>query len=86
MPLRRLPAIGNGYTWMWNRARMQGMVVFDYADRYGEAGREMGAWLAQGKLKAREDIVEGLQTFPEMLLKLFTGENIGKLVLKVADS
>ena len=36
--------------------------------------------------KSREDIVEGLETFPETLLKLFKGENIGKLVLKVADS
>jgi hypothetical protein len=38
-----------------NRARMQGMVVFDYASRYGEAAREMGGWLADGRLKSRED-------------------------------
>jgi NADPH-dependent curcumin reductase CurA len=68
-----------------NRARMQGMVVFDYADRYAEAGREMAGWMAQGKLKTREDVVPGLETFPETLLKLFKGENTGKLVLKVAD-
>ncbi len=69
-----------------NRARMQGMVVFDYAARYGEAAREMGGWLAAGKMKSREDIVPGLETFPETLLKLFRGENTGKLVLKVADN
>ena len=69
-----------------NRARMQGMVVFDYASRYGEAAREMAGWLATGQLKSREDIVEGLETFPDTLLKLFKGENTGKLVLKVADS
>ena len=69
-----------------NRARMQGMVVFDYAERYGEAAREMGGWLAAGKMKSREDIVPGLETFPETLLKLFRGENTGKLVLKVADN
>jgi NADPH-dependent curcumin reductase len=68
-----------------NRARMQGMVVFDYADRYAEAGREMAGWMAEGKLKSREDVVKGLETFPETLLKLFKGENNGKLVLKVAD-
>jgi NADPH-dependent curcumin reductase CurA len=68
-----------------NRGRMEGMVVFDYADRYGQAGREMAGWMAAGKLKSREHIVEGLQTFPETLLKLFKGENVGKLVLKVAD-
>ncbi len=66
-----------------NRARMQGMVVFDYADRYGLAAREMAGWMAAGKLKGKEDIVEGLESFPETLLKLFSGENFGKLVLKV---
>src|SRR5271168_763166 len=69
-----------------NRASMKGMVVFDYADRYPEAAREMAAWMAAGKLKSREDIVEGLETFPETLLKLFKGENTGKLILKVADA
>jgi len=69
-----------------NRATMKGMVVFDHAARYGEAAREMGGWMAQGKLKSREDIVEGLETFPETLLKLFKGENTGKLVLKVAEN
>ncbi|MCY1268833.1 putative NADP-dependent oxidoreductase YfmJ [compost metagenome] len=66
-----------------NRARMEGMVVVDYADRFPEALREMATWLAEGKLKSREDVVEGLQNFPETLLKLFSGENFGKLVLKV---
>jgi NADPH-dependent curcumin reductase len=68
-----------------NRGRMEGMVVFDYADRYGQAGREMAGWMAAGKLKSREHLVEGLQTFPETLLKLYKGENFGKLVLKVTD-
>ncbi len=67
-----------------NRATMKGMMVFDYADRYAQAGAEMAAWMAAGKLKSREDIVEGLATFPETLLKLFTSENSGKLMLKVA--
>ena len=69
-----------------NRASMKGMVVFDYASRYAEAAKEMADWMQQGKLKTREDIVEGLETFPETLLKLFKGENTGKLVLKVADA
>jgi NADPH-dependent curcumin reductase CurA len=68
------------------RASMKGFLVFDYAERYGEAGREMGEWLAAGKLKSREDIVEGLETFPDTLLKLFNGENLGKLMLKVANA
>jgi hypothetical protein len=67
-----------------NRASMTGMVVFDWADRYGEAAREMAGWIAAGKLKSREDVVGGgVDAFPEVLLKLFKGENFGKLVLKV---
>jgi NADPH-dependent curcumin reductase len=69
-----------------NSARMEGFVVFNYAARYGEALREMAGWYAAGKLKSREDIVAGLETFPETLCKLFHGENFGKLVLKVADN
>jgi NADPH-dependent curcumin reductase CurA len=69
-----------------NHARMEGFVVFDYADRYAEALREMAGWLAVGKLKSREDIVVGLQSFPETLLKLYKGENFGKLILQVAES
>ncbi len=45
----------------------------------------MAGWIAAGKLKSREDVVVGFATFPETLLKLFAGENFGKLVLQVAD-
>ena len=68
-----------------NRASMTGMVIFDYADRYHEATSAIAGWIAAGKLKSREDIVAGFATFPETLLKLFAGENFGKLVLRVAD-
>ena len=66
-----------------NRARMEGFVVMDYADRYAVAGQEMAGWLLKGQLKSKEHIVEGLESFPESLAKLFSGENHGKLVLKV---
>ena len=69
-----------------NHASMTGFVVSDYGDRYAEGAREMAEWLAAGKVKSREDIAEGLETFPETLLRLFSGENNGKLVLKVADA
>jgi NADPH-dependent curcumin reductase len=68
-----------------NRARMEGMIVFDYEARYDEARREMSAWLRAGRLKSREDIAEGIEHFPEVLLRLFKGENLGKLVLEVAE-
>lgn len=66
-----------------NRARMEGFIVFDHIKDYGKAAREMAGWLDSGEVKSREDVVEGLETFPETLLKLFSGENFGKLVLKV---
>lgn len=68
-----------------NRARMEGFLVFDYASRYGEAVGAIAGWIAEGKIKVREDIVEGLETFPETLLSLFSGKNFGKLMIKVSD-
>jgi NADPH-dependent curcumin reductase CurA len=68
-----------------NRARMQGFVVIDYMARAPEAMREMAGWVADGRLVAREDVVEGFESFPDALLKLFRGENVGKLVLKVGE-
>ena len=68
-----------------NRARMQGFVVFDYADRYGEASRELAGYLQTGKLKSREEIHEGLENFHSTFVRLFTGEKLGKLVLRVTS-
>jgi NADPH-dependent curcumin reductase CurA len=67
-----------------NRARMEGIVVFDYADRYHLGVAEMAGYLKAGKMKSKEDIVTGIENFPDTLLKLFNGENFGKLVLEVA--
>jgi hypothetical protein len=66
-----------------SRASMTGMVVFDYADRYGQAAIEMAGWMADGRLHSQVDVVAGLETFPDRLLQLFRGENVGKLVLQV---
>ncbi len=67
-----------------NHATMTGFVVSDYLDRYAEGAREMAGWLAEGKITARDDIAEGIENFPETLLRLFRGENMGKLSLKIA--
>jgi NADPH-dependent curcumin reductase CurA len=69
-----------------NRARMEGMVVFDYADRFPVAVAELAGLLKDGRMKSKEDVVHGLESFPEALVKLFTGGNFGKLVLQVADA
>lgn len=68
-----------------NRARMEGMVVFDYADRYALAVKDIAQWMKEGKFVSKEDVVTGIENFPETLNKLFSGENFGKLVLKVAE-
>lgn len=68
-----------------NRATMQGMVVFDYAPGYAEAAKTMAGWVAEGKLKHREDVYEGIENFHTTFQRLFTGEKQGKLVLKVAE-
>ena len=68
------------------RASMTGMVIFDYASRYGEASKDIAAWLTDGQLVSREDVLDGgVQRFPDALLKLFAGENTGKLVLRVGS-
>ncbi|OEZ57668.1 NADP-dependent oxidoreductase [Duganella sp. HH105] len=68
-----------------NRARMEGIVVFDYADRYHLGVAALGKWMKEGKVKSKEDIVQGLEHFPQALNMLFEGKNFGKLVLQVAS-
>lgn len=63
------------------RARMEGFVVFDYAQRYPEAKARIADWLRAGKVKAKEDVQEGIDRFPEVLNMLYTSRNFGKLVL-----
>ena len=67
-----------------NRATVKGFLVFDYVDRYGEAEAKLAQWLAEGRLKPIVDVVEGIEHFPDALLKLFRGENVGKLLLRVS--
>jgi len=68
-----------------NRASMRGFLVGDYAARSDEATQALAGWLADGALKSREHIVEGLEGFPETMNKLFNGEHLGKLLIKVGD-
>jgi NADPH-dependent curcumin reductase CurA len=69
-----------------NRARMEGIVVFDYADRYHLGVAQLGKWLKEGKINSKEDVVQGLEQFPQALNMLFEGKNFGKLVLQVATA
>ncbi|MDX1268322.1 MAG: NADP-dependent oxidoreductase, partial [Oceanisphaera sp.] len=67
-----------------NRLRVQGFIVFDFIDKYPEAYEKLGSWHKEGKLTFKEDVREGgLEAFPDVLKMLYTGENFGKLILKV---
>ena len=66
-----------------NRARMEGFLVLDYLNRSDEAIQELSKWLMDGKIKHREDVQEGIENCPSTLNRLFTGQNIGKQILKI---
>jgi NADPH-dependent curcumin reductase len=66
-----------------NRLRVQGMIVFDWKDRYGEALKELGGYLAEGKLKYKESVVQGLENAPRGLIDLLAGKNFGKQLVKL---
>lgn len=65
------------------RLRIQGFLILDYASRFMEAATQLGQWKMFGKIKDRETIVEGLEKAPDAINMLFTGGNIGKLIVKV---
>ena len=67
-----------------NRIKMQGMIVFDWRDRYGEAREALAGYLAEGKLKYRESVVHGIEHAPKGLIALLTGGNFGKQLVKLA--
>jgi NADPH-dependent curcumin reductase CurA len=67
-----------------NRIRMQGMIVFDWADRYGEAMKGLGAMHAAGELRYRESVAEGLENAPEAFIGLLRGKNFGKQLVRLA--
>lgn len=67
------------------RGRMEGFLVMDYASRYGEAIMQLAGWVAEGKVRHRTDVLHGLDRAPEALMRLFSGRNEGKLLVKVAE-
>jgi len=66
------------------RARVEGFIVLDYMHRAQEAARELSQWHAEGRLRYRVEVVEGLENAPRALNKLFDGSNQGKLIVKVS--
>lgn len=66
-------------------ALMQGFIVSDYADRFGEGYRQLGKWVKEGRLQYRENVVDGLENAPDAFIGLFRGDNIGKQLVRVSE-
>jgi NADPH-dependent curcumin reductase CurA len=67
------------------RARMSGLLIFDYAHRYEEAVTRLAGWVREGKLRYREDIADGIEHAPGAIADLYRGENLGKKLIKLAS-
>ena len=65
------------------RSRMEGFLVLDYVDQFSKAIKEMSGWMAEGKLVSQEDIQNGFENAPKTFMRLFTGQNRGKQMLKL---
>jgi NADPH-dependent curcumin reductase CurA len=70
---------------LMQRVKVQGFIVTDYAARFPEAVGALSQWMAEGKIKVRQDVADGLENALETLKKLYTGANIGKLMVRVKD-
>jgi NADPH-dependent curcumin reductase len=79
------PGPSNYITLLTKRSKMQGFIVTDFAARFPEAVQQLAQWVIEGKLKHKEDVVDGLENAPIAIHKLFKGTNTGKLIIKVED-
>ncbi len=83
---RMPPGPENYFNLVFMRARMEGLIVLDYLPRYPEAQRRMAKWIADGRVRYKEDVQTGFENAPRTLMRLFAGENFGKQLLKVAEA
>ena len=80
-----IPGPRNYFNLVFRRARMEGFIVLDYASRFGEAIAYLAQHLAAGDIVAKETVMEGFENMPNALMALFTGDNIGKQLVRIAD-
>jgi NADPH-dependent curcumin reductase CurA len=83
--LGAMPPLRNWAKLMVNRGRVQGILVTDFAPHFARAGADLARWVAEGKVKNRVDIVDGLENAPGAFQRLFTGDNLGKQLVRIAD-
>ena len=77
------PGLANMTRIVRARIRMQGFIIYDYDDRIGEFQAEMGRWMAQGRIRSDETIRDGLAAMPGAFLALFSGGNVGKMLVRL---
>lgn len=83
---QRIEGPSNYLLLLRRRARMEGFIYFDFRAKWPRMLEELAAWRSSGKIIGREDIIEGeVDIFPSTLLKLFSGDNFGKLMIKLSD-
>ncbi len=79
-----------GPRWLWamivKQARVEGFLVFQFFDKFAPAAAEMAGWIKEGKLKYREDIVDGFENLPQAFIGMLEGDNTGKRLVKVAEA
>jgi NADPH-dependent curcumin reductase CurA len=68
------------------RARVEGFLLFDYADRYEEGRRRLAAWAGEGRIRHREDILDGIEQMPRAFLRVLSGQNFGKQLVRLAGA
>jgi NADPH-dependent curcumin reductase CurA len=78
-----LPGPRNLFLAITKRLTLQGFIVSDHADRRPAFLADMGQWFAQDKVRSRETIVDGIENAPKAFIGLFTGENFGKMLVKI---
>lgn len=84
--LEHTPPLKNYNRLMVVRARVEGILVTDYAAHFAEAGADLARWVAEGKLQSAVDVVDGLEQAPQALRRLFTGANLGKQLVRLAEA
>ncbi|WBH17784.1 NADP-dependent oxidoreductase [Sphingomonas radiodurans] len=79
------PGPGNYFNIVFKSARMEGFLLSDFTSDHDLGRERLRAWLAEGRIKQRDEVVDGLENAPETLMRLFRGDNVGKLLIKVAE-